>query len=157
MLDQFDSVTHALRFAFNIRARVICKTSSFFPQFHGADTRHELSPYELKAQASMILNSVDRLPAVEQLLVYGMYDPELRGQAAEMVAYELSWEPAKVGFVRAWLGGNCSIRAVAKQLDISFTAARNLRLGVFDELDRQYKKAMASLEMSLKDLIRSAA
>jgi hypothetical protein len=68
----FRSTDHALRFAYSLAERPICKTSSL-ASWRGKEHSVSLTPYEHQAQAVMIRNCVDRLQAVERAYIHARY------------------------------------------------------------------------------------
>jgi len=82
----FQSVEQAMRFAFDMKTRVICKTTKFSNDPHATGDR--MTAHDLHAQSMMILRGITDLTPLAGLYLYAKFEthPEVRGAAIKELA-----------------------------------------------------------------------
>lgn len=109
----FQSVRHALSYAYRIHGSEIVKVSTTIADLLQSGIKipseyGDLSPHDHHAEAAMILRHVDALPAPQRVLIEGYYDRAMRWPAIELLTETLGYD--KVGreamreLIAAWFG-----------------------------------------------------
>lgn len=122
---EFKSAEQAVRFAFNISEREEYSRSDPM-KVRGTNTA-DLSPMDLHAQAAMIVNQINRLPAAERWSVLAMYGRGRdRAQAIRELSDLLLPQAGDMGksevliILCHWSTRRPSIRAIADDRGVSY-------------------------------------
>lgn len=122
---EFRSAEQAVRFAFNISERQEYSRSD--PMKVRGTNSADLSPMDLHAQAAMIVNQVNRLPASEKCSVLAMYGRGRdRAQAIRELSDLLLPQVGEMGrgelliVLCHWVTRRPSIRAIADDRGVSY-------------------------------------
>jgi hypothetical protein len=149
----FRSVDHALRFAYSLADRPICKTSSLGAWRGKERGGDELTPYDRRAQAVMIQNCVARLPATEKAYIHVKYanmGEKWDGRLAvvewmQQQAGDISLEAHRL-MLEQYITGSGSARELGLVLGARKSKALATRRDVFARLDSLHRRAIGQLE-----------
>jgi hypothetical protein len=158
----FRSADRALRFAYSLADRPICKTSGL-----GTWRGKERSGDELThAQAMMIQNCVDRLQDLERSYIDAHYShggqPQWDGRLR--VAQWLHGEMGEISFaahklmLEQYIEGRGGLRKLRAEMRVDMRKVGGIRREVFARLDSLHNRAIVQLEEYFieKDLLGSA-
>lgn len=164
---EFRSAHAALKWAYQVLASEICKTSAVYAM-RGPDAARELTAQEKHGQAALIVGMVDR--AIGKGSVEHAYLIMQYGRSAEFINALVGYAAAGLatGFhsrrgiekcVRNYCGQEIGISAIRMDLRIRKEDALAVRRDVFARLDTLHRNAMNSADAVLREagLILEAA
>lgn len=164
---EFKSANAALKWAYQVMASTICKTTSIYAM-SGADAAIDLTAHEKHGQAALIVGMVER--AVGAGSVGHAYLTMQYGRSAEhidvLVRYVAAGMPTGIHSrrglekcIRNYCGQQIGISAIRTDLKTRKETALEVRRDVFSRLDVLHRNVMDAAEASLREakLILEAA